>query len=362
MNRQAEGFEGTEAKIQVAENSNSNLDSVRASTFGPPDRTPSGQNKDINALLSKEEVRARFQKSIEQAIVDETSVGPVKRGQGYFQALKDRYPEMKDEDASKEAKRIKKLSDSRDVLKVGEMLPTMSPEKRKEMLDQIMKGYDAATNAAEAHIKRAEAERAAEKAEQERVAAEKLEQERAATEKVEQEKAAAEKVEQERAATEKAEQERAATEKAEQERAAAERAEQERAATAKAEQERKATEKDSDDEKPATTPDFGKLNTNPQRAVPSLPENLPSEQGTAPKKEEAQKNAVDEKPCEGTSELGRNLLGGVITGGAIGAAVGEGVGAIPGALVGAAWAYKVWRDERNQCILEKQSAAEVEKK
>jgi hypothetical protein len=384
MNRQAESFEGTEAKTQVADNSKStsNLDSVRASAFGPPDRTPPGQNSEKQATVSQEEVRAHFQKQMELTIIDMTSVGPVKRGQGYFQALKDRFPDMKDEDASKEARRIKKLSDSRDVLKVGEMLPTASPEQRKEMLDKMMKGWDAATASLNAHIEKAAQERAAaEKAEQEKAAAEKAEQEKAAAEKVEQEKAAAEKAEQEKAAAEKAEQEKAAAEKAEQEKAAAEKAEQEKAIAAaekaeqekataaaeKAEQERAAQERklDDEDEKPTATPDFDKLNVNPQGAVPKLPDSPPTDQPSKEQatKEQLQKKAEDDKPCGPISELGRNMAGGVITGGAIGFALGEGVGAIPGAIIGAGYGAYLWHEDKEKCIQDKvQRAADGDKK
>lgn len=339
MNRQADGFEGTEAKIQVAENTNnSNLDGIRAATFGPPDRTPAGQNADQKVTLTPEEARAHFQKQMEWTINEATSVGPVKKGQGYFQALKDRFPNMKDEDASKEARRIKKFSDSRDILKVGEMLPTESPQRRKEMLDNIMKGYDASLAAANAHIEKAAQLRAAE--------------EKAAQQKAAEEKAAAEKAAEEKAAEEKATAEKAAEEKAAAEKAAAD----------KAEQERKAAKPDDDEAKTTANPDFDKLNVNPQRAVPKMPENVPADQQTAPNKEN-QKAKADE-PCGPISDLGRNIAGGVITGGAIGFAVGEGVGAIPGALIGAGIGVKAWYDDKEQCIADKAKAqnAEGEKK
>ncbi len=389
MNRQADGFEGTEAKIQVAENSNnSNLDSVRASAFGPPDRTPAGQSSDQKVTVTAEEVRARFQQQMELTINDATSVGPLKKGQGYFQALKDRFPDMKDEDASKEARRIKKFSDSRDILKIGEMLPTESPQRRKEMLDNIMKGYDASLAAANAHIEKAAQLRAAEKAAEEKAAAEKAAEEKASAEKAAEEKAAAEKAAEEKASAEKAAEEKAAAEKAAEEKAAAEKAAEEKAsaekaaeekaatekaaiakaaeekvAAEKAEQERKAAKPDDYDEKPASNPDFNKLNVNPQRGVPQVPENIPSDQKTAPNKDNSKAKA--DEPCGPISDLGRNIAGGVITGGAIGFAVGEGVGAIPGAIIGAGIGVKAWYDDKEQCIADKakaKNAVEGEKK
>lgn len=360
MNRQADGFEGTEAKIQVAENSNnSNLDSVRASAFGPPDRTPAGQSSDQKVTVTAEEVRARFQKQMELTINDATSVGPVKKGQGYFQALKDRFPDMKDEDASKEARRIKKFSDSRDILKIGEMLPTESPQRRKEMLDNIMKGYDASVAAANAHIEKAAQLRAAEeKAAQEKAAADKAAADKSAAEKAAEEKSAADKASEEKAAVEKA-----AAEKASEEKAAVAKAAEEKAAAEKAEQERKATKPDDDDETPASKPDFNKLNVNPQRGVPQMPENIPSDQKTAANTDTAKAKA--DETCGPLSDLGRNIAGGVITGGAIGFAVGEGVGAIPGAIIGAGIGVKAWYDDKEQCIADQakaKNAAEGEKK
>lgn len=356
MNRQAEGFEGTEAKSQIAENSNngSNFDSVRAEAFGPQDRTPQGQNSENKVQVTDAEVRAHFQKQMELTLDETTKIGPVKKGQGYFQVLKDTYPALKDEEASKEAKRIKKLSDSRDVLKVGEMLPTLSPDTKQKMMDRLMSDWDKGVADRKAREKVEADRQAAEKAEQQRVAAEKAEQERVATEtaeqekaaaaKAEQEKAAAEKAEQEKVAAEKAEQERAATEKAEQEKAVAEKAEQEKATAEKAEQERIAAEQKEQAGKPGV--DFNKLNVDPQRAVPKLPDEQSNEKPAAPKEEP---KAKTDEECGSMAELGRNILGGGVTGLGVGAAFSGGPGAIPGAIIGGAGGAALWYYEKGEC-------------
>ncbi|MFA6560177.1 MAG: hypothetical protein WCT03_27355, partial [Candidatus Obscuribacterales bacterium] len=82
---------------------------------------------------------ASLEERLKQKIKDETSTLPLERGEGYFQVWKRMHPEQSDDEINKEAHRIKKISGGREVLIVGERLPTATEEERARELEKRLK-------------------------------------------------------------------------------------------------------------------------------------------------------------------------------------------------------------------------------
>lgn len=93
------------------------------------------------ALYDSAELKpeASLEERLKQKIKDETSTLPVELGEGYFQVWKRMHPEQSDDEINKEAHRIKKINGDRDVLIVGERLPTATEEERARELQKRLK-------------------------------------------------------------------------------------------------------------------------------------------------------------------------------------------------------------------------------
>lgn len=90
---------------------------------------------------------------LKQKIEDETSTLPVELGEGYFQVWKRMHPEQSDDEINKEAHRIKKINGDRDVLIVGERLPTATEEERAHELKKRLKDAKEAEEASKQNPK-----------------------------------------------------------------------------------------------------------------------------------------------------------------------------------------------------------------
>jgi hypothetical protein len=82
---------------------------------------------------------ASLEERLRQKIKEETSTLPLELGEGYFQVWKRMHPEQNDDQVNKEAHRIKKINDGREVLRVGERLPTATEEERARELQKRLK-------------------------------------------------------------------------------------------------------------------------------------------------------------------------------------------------------------------------------
>lgn len=210
---------------------------------------------EAKAAREREEFKRKAEQEAHKETSQETTLPALKRGEGYFQALKRAHPEMEDEDLVKEARRIKKHVYNGEInLSVGQQLRTVTDKEEKSLVDEKvgkkMSDYD--KKVTENKVKEEQA-----KAEKERKAKEdeaKAEKERKAKEeesKAEKERKAKEelaKAEKERKAKEdeaKAEKER----KAKEEQAKAEKERKAKEDEAKAEKERKAKEEEAKDKK-----------------------------------------------------------------------------------------------------------------
>ena len=77
--------------------------------------------------------------SIRRQIIEETLTIPVKPKQGYYQVLEDMNPAQAEPERVKEARRIKAINGGREVLIVGERLPTATEKQRAEMLEKRLR-------------------------------------------------------------------------------------------------------------------------------------------------------------------------------------------------------------------------------
>jgi hypothetical protein len=82
---------------------------------------------------------ASLEERLRQKIKEETSTLPLELGEGYFQVWKRMHPEQNDDQVNKEAHRIKKINGGREVLRVGERLPTATEEERARELQKRLK-------------------------------------------------------------------------------------------------------------------------------------------------------------------------------------------------------------------------------
>jgi hypothetical protein len=111
--------------------------------------------------------RAEFQKKVEEEVKKETTLPPLQKGEGYYQALERAHPDWDEDKVRDEARRIK-----RDVYKgatdlsVGQELRTVTNEQEQQLIAQKMAKYDADSKlAAEAKARVTEAAKAIQTAE-----------------------------------------------------------------------------------------------------------------------------------------------------------------------------------------------------
>ncbi len=104
--------------------------------------------KEEEAAKAKEEAEAKAAREahlneVTRQVKEETSIGPVRCGEGYYDSVKRAHPEMSEEDAAKEAHRIKyEVYHGRSELKVGEQLRTVTPEQEQEQIRNKMEEYE----------------------------------------------------------------------------------------------------------------------------------------------------------------------------------------------------------------------------
>jgi len=88
------------------------------------------------ASVSTEAVTNVLRESLRKQIVEETSTIPVKPTQGYYQVLEEMKPHQEARERAKEAHRLKEINGGREVLIVGERLPTATEAERTHLLEQ----------------------------------------------------------------------------------------------------------------------------------------------------------------------------------------------------------------------------------
>ena len=311
-----------------AERAGARWDEARNDTFAGPNRERQNGVVVDKRQLSDEEARNEFQGRMTELIEEATSIGPVKRKQGYYQVLKEKHKDWSDEKASKEAHRIKKFNESKDVLRVNDMLPTESAERRKQMLQSVMKTYDE-------EIAKVKAAAALKEAEEKKVSDQRAAEQKAAEEKVAEQKAAEQKAAEQKAAEQKAAEDKAAEQKAAEEKAAAEK------------------------KNPPLAETLESLRVRREGFAGPMPSD---QENPSDKKPSQSANSNAEKDCGTMKELGNDIAGGALLGGTAGFVFGEGVGAIPGALIGGIGGAVIWYKDKEKCEAEKAEAVKPKDK
>ncbi|CAN5154822.1 hypothetical protein BH11CYA1_BH11CYA1_07300 [soil metagenome] len=120
-------------------------DGQQAKPDAKPEIKP-GAKLEVKPAVKPESPDSALVERLKQKIKDETSTLPVELGEGYFQVWKRMHPDHSDDQVNKEAHRIKKINGGREVLIVGERLPTATEEDRARELEKRLKdAKDAAT-------------------------------------------------------------------------------------------------------------------------------------------------------------------------------------------------------------------------
>ena len=100
------------------------------------DKTPgaNGQPRDVSPDSVAKPRKAERDERAEKQVDEEQKTPALRKGEGYFQALRRMHPDWDGGKVNKEAHRIKEANGGRTNLHAGERFDTMTPEQRKEAI------------------------------------------------------------------------------------------------------------------------------------------------------------------------------------------------------------------------------------